>query len=403
MTSQKSWVASLRPRPGRSMTTTSTPTPPMNEWTNPPAEFDFRSDTFTAPTPSMLESLQSASLGDDVYGESTTTNRLCLRIAKLFDKPAALFVLSGTMGNQLCLRALLQQPPYSILCDHRAHIYRSEAGAAAVLSQAHITPVVPRNGLHLTLEDVQEHAIISTNMHYAPTQVIFIENTLWSVIHPLSEFRRITRFARENGIRVHLDGARLWNACSVPGAPSLAEYAAEADSVSVCVSKSLGAPVGGFVLGSQEMVTKCNHFKKLLGGGIRQAGVLTAMADVAVTEVWERGRLQEANAYAQEVERLWKGLGGEVLLPVQTNTVWVDLEKRGVGEEVWRRVGKDMGVKLRGSRVMMHYQNSWRAVERLGDVMREVCRRADEKGAGPRDEEAAERAPAVGNPNLSKL
>ena len=127
------------------------------------------------------------------------------------------------------------------------------------------------------------------------------------------------------------------------------------------------------------------------------------MADVAVTEVWERGRLQEANAYAQEVERLWKGLGGEVLLPVQTNTVWVDLEKRGVGEEVWRRVGKDMGVKLRGSRVMMHYQNSWRAVERLGDVMREVCRRADEKGAGPRDEEAAERAPAVGNPNLSKL
>lgn len=381
------------------MTTTST----MNEWTNPPAEFDFRSDTLTAPTPSMLGALQSASLGDDVYGESTTTNRLCLRIAKLFDKPAALFVLSGTMGNQLCLRALLQQPPYSILCDHRAHIYRDEAGAAAVLSQALITPVVPRNGLHLTLEDVQEHAIISTNMHYAPTQAISIENTLWSVIHPLSEIRRIARFARENGIRVHLDGARLWNACSVPGAPSLAEYAAEADSVSVCVSKSLGAPVGSFVLGSQEMVAKCNHFKKLLGGGIRQAGVLTAMADVAVTEVWERGRLQEANAYAREVERVWKGLGGEVLLPVQTNTVWVDLERRGVGEEVWRRVGKDMGVNLCGSRVMMHYQNSWRAVERLGGVMREVCRRADEMGAGSREEEAAARAPAVRKSDLSKL
>ena len=379
------------------MTTMSASTPSTNEWTNSPAEFDFRSDTLTTPTLSMIRALQSASLGDDVFAESTTTDRLCLRLAKLFDKPAALFVLSGTMGNQLCLRALLQQPPYSILCDRRAHISLSEAGATAVLSQAQITPVVPSNGLYMTLEDVQKHAIISTNVHFAPTRVICIENTISSVIHPLSETRRIARFAGENGIRVHLDGSRLWNACSVPGAPSLAEYAAEADSVSVCVSKSLGAPVGSFVLGSQEMVAKCNHFKKLLGGGIRQAGVLTAMADVAVTEVWDRGRLQEANAYAREVERVWKGLGGEVLLPVQTNAVWVDLEKRGVEEEVWRGVGKEMGVTLRGARVMTHYQNSWRAVERLGDVMREACRRADEKGAGSREEgKAASRAAAVG-------
>jgi len=351
----------------------------FNEWTSSPAEFDFRSDTVTTPLPSMLTALQTASLGDDVYGESTTTNALSARLARLFNKPAALFVLSGTMGNQLCLRSLLQQPPYSILCDYRAHIFADEAGATSVISQAQTTPVVPANGLYLTLEDVKKNVIISDDIHFAPTRVICLENTISSVIHPLSEIRRITRFAREHGIAVHLDGARLWNACSVPDAPSLAEYAAEADSVNVCVSKSLGAPVGSFILGSESMIQKANHFRKMLGGGIRQAGVLTAMADVAVTEVFEAGRLAEANAYAKKVEAAWRRCGGEVLLPVDTNAVWVNLERRGVSKEVWQSVAEEMGVKLSGVRVMTHFQNSDRAVERLEMIIKEACRRADEE------------------------
>jgi threonine aldolase len=353
-----------------------------NEWHHPPAEFDFRSDTFTSPSAAMLASLPSASLGDDVYGESTTTNALSVRLAEMFGKPAALFVLSGTMGNQLCIRSLLEQPPYSVLCDSRCHIYLDEAGAASVISQATLTPVTPSNGLYLTLEDIKKNVIISDDIHFAPTRLICLENTISGVIHPLSEIRRIASFAREHGIHVHLDGARLWNACSIPGAPSLTEYAAEFDSVSVCISKSLGAPVGSYILGSAKMISKANHFRKLLGGGIRQAGILTAMADVAITDVFLKGRLAEANSYAKDVEAAWIRCGGKVTLPVQTNAVWVDLEARGISEEIWHKVGEDMGVKLGGTRIMLHYQNSPAAIKRLEEVMQEACRRADAVGPG---------------------
>ncbi|KAI5857813.1 pyridoxal phosphate-dependent transferase [Tricharina praecox] len=360
----------------------STCAPRSNEWTRSPAEFDFRSDTVTSPTPSMLAALSNASLGDDVYQESTTTNALSTRIAKLFGKEVALFVLSGTMGNQLCIRALLEQPPYSVLCDHRAHICTSEAGATALISQATITPVIPRNGLYLTLEDVKKHVIISDDIHYAPTKIICLENTISGVIHPLDEIKRICAFAREHGIGVHLDGARLWNACSVPSSPSLAEYAREADSVSVCVSKSLGCPVGSFIVGSEKLVAKATHMRKLLGGGIRQAGILTAMAEVGLDEVYLAGRLEESNVYAKQVEAAWVRCGGTVTLPVDTNAVWLDLEGRGVSLEIWQQVGEDIGVKLGGERIMCHFQNSAEAVKRLEDVMKEACRRADTVGLG---------------------
>lgn len=331
----------------------------------------------------MLAALPTASLGDDVYGESTTTNALAARLATMFGKPAALFVLSGTMGNQVCLRALLQQPPYSILCDHRAHIYTSEAGATSIISQGHLIPVVPKNGMYLTLEDVKSSIVISDDIHSAPTRVILIENTISSVIHPLFEIKRICEFARKHGILVHLDGARLWNACSVPGAPSLAEYAAEVDSVTVCISKSLGAPVGAFVMGSHEMVAKANHVKKLLGGGIRQVGILTAMADVAITEVFLGGKLAESNAYAKMAEAAWIRCGGRMLLPVDTNAAWVDLEARGVSEDIWQQVAAEKGVKIGGVRIMCHYQNSKVAIERLEEVMKEACRRSDD-ARGPK-------------------
>jgi threonine aldolase len=348
-----------------------------NEWQHSPAEFDFRSDTFTTPTPAMLAALPEVSLGDDVYGESTTSNALAARLAKMFNKPAALFVLSGTMGNQLCLRSLLEQPPFSVLCDARCHIYLDEAGGASLISQATLMPVIPSNGLWLTLEDIKKNVILSDDIHFAPTRMITLENTINGVIHPISEIRRITEFAHQHGIKVHLDGARLWNACSVPGAPSLAEYAALADSLSVCISKSLGAPVGSYILGEKAMIAKANHFKKMLGGGIRQAGILTKMADIAITEVFEKGRLAEANAYAKEVDAAWRRCGGKTTLPVETNAVWADLESRGVSEELWNRVGKEMGVNLAGTRIMLHYQNSPASIKRLEEVMIEACRRAD--------------------------
>lgn len=330
--------------------------PKVSEWESSPAAFDFRSDTLTSPTPSMLSSLAHASLGDDVYFESTTTTALESRLAKLFAKPAALFVLSGTMGNQLSLRAHLTQPPHSVLCDVRAHINLYEAGGLASLSQALVTGVPPSNGKWITLEDVKKHVVLGNDIHFAPTRVISLENTINGVIVPLEEIRRISEFAREHGIKVHLDGARLWNACSVPGAPALHEYAALVDSLSVCMSKSLGAPVGSFIIGEKKLVDHARHMRKAIGGGIRQAGILTAMAEVALDEVFLGGQLSGANAHAKRLEGRWKALGGETTLPVDTNMVWLDLEKRGVSTESWVEETKKQGAKISGGRIVCHFR-----------------------------------------------
>ncbi|KAI5850187.1 l-allo-threonine aldolase [Morchella snyderi] len=362
--------------PAASTSSTSTP---INPWTHSPATHDFRSDTLTTPTPTMLASLPTCSLGDDVYGESTTTTHLEARLAALFRKPAALFVLSGTMANQLCLRAHLSHPPHSVLCDARAHINVFEAGGLASLSQAMVQPVRPRNGLWLTLEDIQAAAVLSADIHYAPTRAVSLENTINGVIMPLSEMRRIGAWARAHGVRVHLDGARLWNACAVAGAPALWEYAAEVDSLAVSMSKGMGAPTGSVVLASEEVVARARHVRKAIGGGIRQAGVLTAMADAAIDEVWFGGKYEVGDAWAKRLEGKWKALGGEVSLPVETNMVWADLAGRGVAEEVWSACAEREGVRVGSGRIVCHFQNTIEAVEALERAMEAACQIADEK------------------------
>ncbi|KAH8149751.1 uncharacterized protein LAJ45_06382 [Morchella importuna] len=356
-----------------------TTTTPVNPWTHSPATHDFRSDTLTTPTPTMLASLPTCSLGDDVYGESTTTTNLESRLAALFRKPSALFVLSGTMGNQLCLRAHLSHPPHSVLCDVRAHVNVFEAGGLASLSQAMVQPVKPSNGLWLTLEDIQSTAVISDDIHFAPTRVVSLENTINGVIMPLGEMRRIGAWAREHGVKIHLDGARLWNACAVEGAPELWEYADEVDSISVSMSKGMGAPTGSVVLGSEELVAKARHVRKAIGGGIRQAGVLTAMANAAIDEVWSGGKYRVGDAWAKRLEGKWKALGGEVSYPVQTNMVWADLKGRGVTEEVWSACAEREGVKVGSGRIVCHFQNTIEAVEALERTMEAACKIADKK------------------------
>ncbi|KAL7274355.1 hypothetical protein RUND412_002749 [Rhizina undulata] len=350
---------------------------PANEWEKSPAEFDFRSDTLTTPTKSMLESLAHVSLGDDVFKESTTTTKIEQRLATLFGKPAALFVLSGTMGNQISLRSHLTQPPHSILLDAKSHIQKHEAGGVATLSQALTTPVHASNGKYITLEDVKREVILSDDIHFAPTRVICLENTIHGVIVPLEEIHRISEFARQHGIKVHLDGARLWNACSVPDSPSLEEYAAEVDSLSICFSKSLSAPAGSFILGEEKFINHARHVRKAIGGGIRQAGILTAMAEIALDDVFLAGELTKANNFAMEIERTWKELGGEVELPADTNMVWLDLKKRGVDAQVLEEEAKKLGVKLWGNRIVCHFQNSDKAVERLAKALEISCEKAD--------------------------
>lgn len=171
----------------------------------------------------MLRAIQATTLMDDVFCEDTTTTSLEAYIATRTHHEAGLFVLSGTMGNQIAIRTHLTQIPHSVLCDHRSHIIAYEAGGAASLSQAMVSGVVPSNGVYLTLEDIEKSVVLSDDVHGCPTKLISLENTLGGTIMPLEEVKKISAFAKEHDIKIHLDGARIWNAV-VGGGGSLSDY-----------------------------------------------------------------------------------------------------------------------------------------------------------------------------------
>ncbi|KAI4112485.1 MAG: hypothetical protein LQ345_006373 [Seirophora villosa] len=354
----------------------------------PPTKLNHTGDVVTTPTPSMLRAIANCTLLDDVFAEDPTTTSLESHIASLTNHPAALLVLSGTMGNQLCIRTHLLQPPHSLLADARSHIYEWEAGGIASLSGAFPISVRPSNGHHLTLPDIIQHAVLPStnptlNIHRAPTRLIVLENTLDGTILPLAAARAIAAWARAQSppIATHCDGARLWEAVAAAGgAGSLRDYAACFDSLSLCFSKGLGAPVGSVVVGSEAFIARARHVRKALGGGVRQAGVIAAPARVAVDETFLGGKLQGSHVLAREVGGMWAGKGGVLRGQVETNMVWVDLEASGVDAEEWVRVGVEEGVKLSGGRVVVHYQVGAEGVRRLGRVMDRVLEGGREEG-----------------------
>ncbi|KAJ5427536.1 Aromatic amino acid beta-eliminating lyase/threonine aldolase [Penicillium cf. griseofulvum] len=333
------------------------------------AEFDLRSDTMTKPTPSMLEAICQTTLLDDVFNEDPVTNELQSYVAEITQHEASLLVLSGTMGNQVAIRSHLAQPPHSVLCDHRSHIICYEAGGVSAWTGATVSPVIPKNGVYLTLEDIKKHAVLSDNIHYCPTKLISLENTLDGMIMPLAEVERIVEWAHAHDIKVHLDGARLWEAV-VAGAGSLPEYTSLFDSVSLCFSKGLGAPIGSIIVGSQEFINKARWFRKSIGGGARQTGVIAAAARVALTETFgtdpkgQTGKLAATHEKAKQVANLWTSRG----VPLHTNMVWLDLEASGVGPNDLAEIGQQKGLKLMGGRVVVHYQVSDEAIARLEQV-----------------------------------
>ncbi|KAL4937905.1 hypothetical protein BDV06DRAFT_232268 [Aspergillus oleicola] len=346
-----------------------------SSWRGPgPAAYDFRSDTITTPTLSMLQAIAQTTFMDDVYQEDPTTTEFEKFMATLTGKEDSLFVMSGTMGNQVALRSLLTQPPHAILCHQRAHILISEAGGCSSLSQAHMQPCTPAtNGQYLTLEDIKATVVLCRNIHVAPTRVIALENTLAGVITPLDEVRRISLFARANGIKMHLDGARLWEAVAA-GAGSLTDYLECFDTAQLCFSKGLGAPIGSIIVGQKSTLEHCRWVRKAIGGGIRQAGVLAAAARVSVEENFGRGpngegaKLVESHRRAKAIEKMWVKRGGKVTRPVQTNMAWLDLPHSGLTADEVIRVGTEEGVKLMGGRIVVHYQIVDEAVARLEKV-----------------------------------
>ncbi|KAI1872699.1 hypothetical protein JX265_005579 [Neoarthrinium moseri] len=348
------------------------------------AAFDLRSDTQTTPTLEMLRAIEVTTLDDDVYHEDRTTINLEDHIAALTGKEAALFVVSGSMGNQLALRSLLTQPPHGVLCDHRSHVNRYEAGGVASLSGAMVEAVVPKNGVHLTLEDVKENVCLGDDVHVCPTKVISLENTLAGMIMPLDEVKRISAFARENNIKMHLDGARLWEVAA-SGGGSLDSFAACFDTVNLCFSKGLGAPIGSIIVGSKDVIKHARWMRKAIGGGLRQSGVVTAAARVGVDTTFgkgpngEGGLLKTSHAMAKRVEKIWTDLGGKMLYPVHTNMLWLDLESMNCSGSRLNALGAEQGLKLSGNRIITHYQVSEEAIQRLTNVFQKV---AEEKTNG---------------------
>ena len=287
---------------------------------------DFRSDTVTKPTPAMRKAMAEAEVGDDVYGEDPTVRLLEERTAGLLGKEAALFVPSGSMGNQISLR-VHGRSGTEVILESRCHIFHYEMGAMAALSGLLPRPVATERG-RLTRELV-EPWVRSPAVYYLPrTSVVALENTHnfagGAILDP-GEVSGVLVLAREKGLAAHLDGARIWNAAAARGV-SEASLVAGFDSVMVCFSKGLRAPVGSAVAGSKEFVAEARRVRKLFGGGMRQVGVIAAAALVAVEH--ERARLTVDHRRAKRLAEGLAEIPGILLDPsaVETNIVFVTLD-----------------------------------------------------------------------------
>jgi threonine aldolase len=286
---------------------------------------DLRSDTVTRPTPEMRKAMAEAEVGDDVYGEDPTVNRLEARAAQLLGMEAALFVPSGTMGNAIAVRVLTERGD-EVLVERRSHVARYELSGMSVLSGV-MPRMVDAPGGHLTPDDVR--AAVGPRAYYkSDVNLVVLENTHnlgGGTVQRVEEVQAVVAAARECGFRIHLDGARIWNAAIALGVPPAA-LAAGVDTVMSCLSKGLCAPVGSVLASSRERIEKARRVRKLLGGGMRQAGILAAAGLVALDALVPR--LAEDHANARRLgEALGRGKGVRVA-PVETNIVVATLEGR---------------------------------------------------------------------------
>ncbi|GMM37680.1 threonine aldolase [Saccharomycopsis crataegensis] len=336
-----------------------------------PTHNDFRSDTFTTPSPTIIQAASTCSLGDDDYYEDPDTNELGAYVAELSGKESGLYCVSGVMSNQIGLRSLLYQPPYSILCDSRAHVYRYEGAGLSMLSNAMVYPVIPSNGLYMTLEDIKKHIVLSEEYYFATTRVISLENTISGVVVPIEEIARICAWAKTVGVKTHLDGARLWNASAATGV-SIKEYCQHFDTVSLCLSKGIGAPIGSVLVADKETIKIGKRFRKQLGGNLRQAGVITSMAMVALKMNFPNA-LKYTHEVAKEVAELCTKNDIKLLYPTDTNFVWLDFSEQPEGTaQKFNELGKKNGIRLSGNRIGIHYQISKESVEALKRTILEL-------------------------------
>ncbi|MBT9316082.1 threonine aldolase family protein [Leptothoe spongobia] len=281
---------------------------------------DLRSDTITQPTSGMREAIATAEVGDDVLGDDPTVKQLERYVAGLLGKDAAVFMPSGTMTNQIALRAHTE-PGDEVILESQAHIYYYEGGGPAALSGVMCRLIQGDRGI-FTAADLAQ-VLRPSDVHFPKTKLVCLENTHnrgGGSIYPLSEIEAIAQVCQQNGLKLHLDGARLWNACIATNT-SEADYVEAFDSVSVCFSKGLGAPVGSALAGSNEFIERARRFRKMFGGGMRQAGMMAAGAIYAIKH--HRPYLKEDHLNAQTLAKGLQSIRGITidLKTVQTNIV----------------------------------------------------------------------------------
>ncbi|HMR08127.1 MAG TPA: GntG family PLP-dependent aldolase [Polyangiaceae bacterium] len=338
---------------------------------------DLRSDTVTRPSEAMRRAMASAEVGDDVFGEDPTVRALEERVAELLGKQRALFVPSGTMSNQLALLSQTQRGD-EIVVGEGAHLAWFESGAAAALSG--IQHVTAGSGGLYDAADLLEH-VKPTAYYFPRTRIAVLENThnrSGGRVFPLAQQREVSAAARKLGLRVHLDGARLWNAMIASG-ESLAQLASVADTVSVCFSKGLGAPLGSALVGPADTLTVAHRYRRMLGGAMRQAGIVAAAALFALDN--NMNRLVEDHDNARAFADLLSTTPGVTLDPelVQTNIVNVVLESAAESDVVERAAGAGVlvtSIAPRTLRAVFHLDvssaDAERAAKRLGAVIQQA-------------------------------
>lgn len=334
-----------------------------------PAEkpVDLRSDTVTQPTPAMKDAMIRAPLGDDVFGDDPSVLQLERRVANLFGKEAAVFVPSGTMANQISIRAHTE-PGDEIICHKTSHIYQYEGGAPMALSGCSMMLLDGDRGM-FTGRDVLA-AIRPSDHHFPQAKLVVVENTQnrgGGAVWPLDKIADVARAAREANLKMHLDGARIMNACVASGVTTEA-FAREFDSVTICFSKGLGAPVGSAVAGSSAFIARARRFRKMFGGAMRQSGMLAAAAEYALDHHVERLADDHANA-----KRLAEGLaqiGGVTVVKPETNIVYFDIEgPEGIATKIATAAEQQYNV-----RVIAISPNRLRAVTHLHITANDINR-----------------------------
>jgi threonine aldolase len=337
---------------------------------------DLRSDTVTRPTPEMRRAMAEAEVGDDVYREDPTVNRLQEGAAEIFDREAALFVPSGTMGNQAAIK-VHTRPGQEVICEARSHIYNYEMGMPGAFSGVVLRTLFAEDGI-MSWDQI-EPLIRGRSDHHSVTGLIELENTsniAGGSVYPLAVSDEICDRAHQLGLPVHLDGARIFNA-SVAAGLSVVELTRKFDSIMFCLSKGLGAPVGSMLVGSKAFIEEARLVRKMLGGGMRQAGVLAAAGLVALEESPKRLQIDHENA-----RFLAEGLAeipGVKIDPakVKTNILFFDVSDSGLtAQEVSKRLAAQgvlaNGTDLTSIRMVTHFDVNRTSCERALSVLREV-------------------------------